>query len=101
MQTKGFALLDVLITIIILSTFILLCSISQIKIDEDYYSFESNYLLKQSEAMLQNETIEFNDNIRFNEKGNVNHARTIHFSSHYKIHDVIVELGGGRLVYKK
>ena len=52
----------------------------------------------QSEALRKNEKIFFDDkNISLNANGNVNKAQTIHFENNK---DIVVELGGGRLVFK-
>ena len=63
-----------------------------------YYSFPANYLRKQSEAILESKEHQLIDEytISFNKNGNVNKAETLHFTQG----DIVVELGGGRLVFK-
>lgn len=96
--TKGFTLLEMLIVISIISMIIMITFTNKISIDKDYYAFSSHYLLLQSEALRKSEKSFFNDkNISFNANGNVNKAQTIHFENNK---DIVVELGGGRLVFK-
>ena len=71
--TKGFTLLEMLIVISIISMIIMITFTNKISIDKDYYA------------------------ISFNANGNVNKAQTIHFENNK---DIVVELGGGRLVFK-
>lgn len=98
LSTKGFTLLEMLIVISIISMIIIVTFTNKINIDKDYYAFASHYLFMQSEALRKNEKIFFNDkNISFNANGNVNKAQTIHFENNK---DIVVELGGGRLVFK-
>ncbi len=98
MSIKGFTLLEMMVTLCIISLFLTLTLIKRTSIDEEYYRFSSQYLFTQSEALrkAQRESID-ERNISFNAIGNVNKAQTILFSNNKKI---IVELGGGRLAYK-
>ena len=86
--TKGFTLLEMLIVISIINMIIIVTFTNKISIDKDYYAFASHYLFMQSEALK---------NISFNANGNINKAQTIHFENNK---DIVVELGGGRLVFK-
>lgn len=69
----------------------------------DYYKFADDYLLKQSQAMCEGTYGEFHsdngESVVFNDKGNVLSARTISFSGRKE--QIVVELGGGRLVFKE
>lgn len=71
--------------------------------DTDYYKFADSYLLKQSEAMVTGSYMEYETDaagsILFNPNGNVQSARTIHFD--HRKDSIVVELGGGRLVFKE
>ena len=98
LSTKGFTLLEMLIVISIISMIIIVTFTNKISIDKDYYAFASHYLFMQSEALRKSEKTFFDDkNISFNANGNVNKAQTIYFENNK---DIVVELGGGRLVFK-
>lgn len=98
MSIKGFTLLEMMITLCIMSIFLMITLIERTKVDEDYYAFSSHYLYTQSEAIRKGQKEYIDENhISFNSLGNVNKAQTIQFSNNKKI---IVELGGGRLAYK-
>ena len=65
----------------------------------DYFTFGDSYLNKQSEAIAGRKRAELDQDeasISFNAKGNVDQARTIIFNDR----SIVVELGGGKLVYQ-
>lgn len=65
----------------------------------DSCTFGDSYLQKQSTAIAKRERGEYNDedaSVSFNEKGNVSQAQTITKGSR----QIVIELGGGRLVYR-
>lgn len=70
--------------------------------ESDYYGFADGYWQKQSEAIAHGESRCYEtgggDQIWFNEKGNVNQAKTI--TKGQKNRRIVIELGGGRLVFK-
>ena len=74
--------------------------------DTEFSVFTYRYLYLQSEAISKAERIAYEDpegsiqdEIIFNSRGNVNSARTIQFDQNGIIRTVIIELGGGRLVF--
>lgn len=68
--------------------------------------FPDSYLEVQSEALVKAEGTEYQAEddahtmITFNRYGNVSLARTMTYSSGSNVHSVIIELGGGRLVFR-
>lgn len=68
----------------------------------DYYGFADGYWHKQSDAIVHSESESYEtkngEEIYFNEKGNVNQAKTI--TKGHKKRQIVIELGGGRLVFK-
>lgn len=94
---NGFTLLEMLIVLVIMSIFLLLTGIYKVDYDEEYYLFPSIYLYNQSEAMLKAEKVYMDDyDISFNSEGHVNRAQTLYFINK----KIVVELGGGRLVFE-
>jgi hypothetical protein len=103
--TEGFVMAEVLTAFAIVS---LLCAVfaSSVHIyepDPDHL-FPSDYLLTQSEAMANAQSTPLQSRvadlpaIRFSEKGNVSKAMTLRFGT--DDHDIIVELGPGKLVFR-
>lgn len=70
--------------------------------ESDYYGFADGYWYTQSNAILNREhesyTTEDGEEIHFNEKGNVSQAQTI--TKGKRNRRIVIELGGGRLVFK-
>ncbi len=92
---NGFTVLELCIVLFVVSLLSLLIlplwpqDFLQDKVWPEYY------LMKQSEALRSAVHVALDDGIVFNERGNVNQARTL-IKNHKKI---IVELGGGTLVF--
>lgn len=96
---KGFVLIELLIVIAIIVCIELLILPKYHELDFSHLYFIYDYLQTQSEAIKSHESkeIEIDNNlINFNESGNVNNAVTINF----KNHDIVVNLGGGRIEIK-
>ena len=93
-------LLQMLIIVISMGMLGSLVPYNVIDIDTSWHTFASGYLLAQSEAIRYHSGNEFvsedGQRMTFNASGNVPYPRTIHFA-HY---DIVIELGGGRLVEK-
>lgn len=91
-------LIEVCIVVISMTFFLNLCPPLVQHLDTSYFTFYSGYLYTQSRSLTDSVREEYvsenGDAITFNESGNVAYPRTIHFENH----DVVVELGGGRLV---
>lgn len=68
--------------------------------EDSYYTWPYSYILCQSKAIAEAERQELDSSngisVSFNEKGNVSQARTIDIDGH----EIVIELGGGRLVFK-
>ncbi len=98
MHKKGFTLIEMCLVIVLMSILFTISIKHSINTSYPYYQFPSKYLRVQSEAILEANHKELIDEyaISFNENGNVKKAQTLHFPQG----DIVVELGGGRLVYK-
>ena len=93
---SGFTLAELCIAVWILGM-LTLCALPFAGIrPADIWSFPDEYLCVQSRAVLQSRPQQTEDGIAFNEHGNINLARTLHFGDR----QVIIELGGGRLVFR-
>jgi hypothetical protein len=96
-SNKGFLLVDLCVTILIISVMTILylpCIHVQ---NIDGYLFGDTYLEAQSRAIKMRRSLELPEEpIIFNDKGNVNRAMTLQKGNR----EIVVELGGGRLVYK-
>lgn len=97
---KGYTLAEMCAVLVIVSLFMNLCvpvSTGQIS---TFYQFPDAYLLKQSEALCRTESTVYEDDeghvVYFNAAGNVKSAGTMHF----RHRDIVVELGGGRIVIR-
>lgn len=93
-------LAEILIAVIGISLMSLMAPPISFTPDTAAYTFADGYLLAQSEAILYGERNEYvsedGQTVSFNPNGNVAYPRTLHFRSK----DIVVELGGGRLVEK-
>lgn len=101
-STEGFTLVEV--CVVLLGITVLTCVIQPFReFQKDAYdTFGDGYLQTQSEAILTARDKEFVSDdgkaVMFNEKGNVQKAETVDFDQKRK--KIIIELGGGRLVYR-
>ncbi len=110
MHNSGFSMLELLVSMFILSICMLLF-VPAISIDSfNRYEFIYEYFLTQSNAMYMQEPHVFNSHysniyhnyqIRFNEFGHVNQAQTVVVDEFNKEYEIVIQLGGGRIVYKK
>ena len=91
-------LIEICVVLVGMSFFLNLCPPLLQKTDSAYFTFSSGYLYTQSKAIADGEREEYRSEngevITFNEAGNVAYPRTICFDHH----EIVVELGGGRLV---
>ena len=98
---EGYTLIDILLSVFIISTLSLIyLSFKPFEI-KYYHQFIYDYWFKQTESLINVRNEEVNDEncfvpypIYFNEKGNVNQAQTIECYGK----EMVVELGFGRLV---
>ena len=95
-QDEGFTLTELCIALWILGI-LTMCTLPLVQVHiPEYCTFPDAYLLAQSQAILESRSTETENGITFNEHGNVNLARTLHFGNR----EIVVELGGGRLVFR-
>lgn len=98
-SSKGFLLAEMCIVLIAAATLTLIyLPASEFK-NAESYTFGDSYLMTQSDAIVHAQRISLDDpevNVVFNEKGNVNQAMTITKGNK----TIVIELGGGRIVYQ-
>lgn len=101
-STEGFTLVEMCIAMLGISILACIFAPMQIFSPDGSDSFGDAYLLKQSEAIVkaQEERYVSQDGkeVDFNADGNVRRAETLSFPR--KNRRIIIELGGGRLVYR-
>ncbi len=97
---KGYILAELCVCVLALSTLAMIVTPVHLFEDDGRHTFASQYLLKQSEAIASCQAREFTGPdgtyVHFNEKGNISRAGTVIFANGKKI---VMELGGGRLVF--
>lgn len=96
-SNKGFLLVDTCIAMLAIAVMTMLYLPCTEFGDKEEYTFADAYLEVQSRAMAERQGQELGDGtLSFNEKGNVDRAMTVQKGNH----DIVIELGGGRLVYQ-
>ena len=105
---KGYALLELLISILLLAVLTSLCLGLGRFSSEAYYTFPDQYTRIRSEVILTGEKRTYEDDtdmdyppISFSEGGHINLARTIRFPRGKRTSDIIIELGPGTLVFEE
>ncbi|MBQ6492677.1 MAG: prepilin-type N-terminal cleavage/methylation domain-containing protein [Erysipelotrichaceae bacterium] len=88
---KGYTLLEMLLSLMIVTAMLLLSLNLKHGFSLDHYYYLNDYLLLQSEAMLEKQDRPYKNGIYINSMGHINLARTIDFGNH----QVIVHLGNG------
>lgn len=106
-QDKGFALVELLIAVTILSLMTVLTLRVSRFTTEAYYTFPERYTRFKSEAILTGNSRTYEDttemnypSIRLGENGVVNQARTIAFPFGRHSKEIVIELGTGALVFR-
>lgn len=104
---SGFALLELLVAIAVLSVLTTLVLTETRLSSEAFYRFPCQYTRIRSEAVLTGEPKDYEDEtdmsyppIRFLENGTINLARTLTFERGHGTQDVVLELGPGTLVIR-
>ena len=93
---KGFTLLEVLISLFIISSFLVLCLRNYSDINLEHYYFMNDYLSQQSEAMVKKKKKYLDYGISINEMGHPNVSKTINIGRH----NIIIHLGNGYITYE-
>lgn len=96
MIKKGFSLLEILLTLVIVSSMLVLTLPFYSDLDLKHLYFLNDYLLKQKDSLISHERNDVDYGITFNENGRVNQAKTIDINSH----KLIVHLGNGYITYE-
>ena len=104
---KGYALLELLISILLLAVLSTFCAGMSRFSSGAYYTFPDQYTRIRSEAILTGEKRNYEDDtdmdyppISFSESGNINLARTLVFPRGSRTGEIILELGPGTLVFE-
>lgn len=98
MIKKGFTLIEMVLTLMIISSLLVVSLKRETKLNLKWISFSNEYLTKQVDSLCNKRENELNDYIdnyyvHFNEMGRVNKAQTINFNNK----KVIIHLGNGYL----
>ena len=96
MIKKGFSLLEILLTLVIVSSMLVLTLPLYSELDLKHLYFLNEYLSKQKDSLISHERNDLDYDVSFNENGRVNHANTIDINNH----KVIVHLGNGYVTYE-
>ncbi len=97
MNNKGFSLLEMLLTMMLISSLSLLALKNYSFIDLSHLDFLNDYLISQNEALTNRQTIALNNHdIYFYPSGRVNRANTIKINNH----KIIIHLGNGHIAYE-
>lgn len=104
-SNSGFTLAEACAALALIAAVSLLFAPLQIDEQSRWHSFPDAYLQKQSEAIRRSQRTEYISeipgipNVAFNEKGNVSRALTVRPQD--KKGTIVIELGGGRLVFRE
>ena len=93
---KGFTLLEMLMSLLVMTSLSVLGLGLTNKANYDHYYFMSDFALKQAETLLKREKIYLEHNVSLNSMGRVDLARSIYIGNHKGI----VHLGNGYLTYE-
>lgn len=100
MNKKGFSLLEILLTLFVISslTVLLISHLSTPNLDHIY--FMNDYIKCQSEAICERENIQMNNSygksIDFNKDGKVNMGQTVDINNH----KIVIHIGTGYPTYE-
>ena len=101
-STEGFTMVEMCIVILGISLLAVIVQPAHEFSEEVYLTFGDSYLKTQSEAIVSAWDRQYisadGKVVLFNENGNVRRAETLSFGRQKK--KIIIELGGGRLVYR-
>ncbi len=109
MCSKGYTLLELMVVLAAISILSIIVLPFYRPLQDSVYTFVYDYLVMQAKTMASRKSSEFNKEyklyhnypIKLNEAGHINKAQTIIFDNHGRHHEMVIQLGGGRLVYKK
>ena len=101
MIKKGFSLLEVLLTLVVISSLLVISLSAFNKPNLDYLSFMNEYLKVQTDSIVNREGSEINsihtkEHIHFNANGNVNGGRTVNISNR----SIVIHIGNGYITYE-
>lgn len=96
-DNKGFTMLNVLLTLMVMTSMLTLVLKNSSEPDTEYLSFINKYLEVQNLALTSYEETDLGEeNITFNKLGHINRAKTIRKGNH----NIIAHIGNGYLTYE-
>ncbi len=105
-QTEGYMLADLCLSVSVLCCLTVILLYRPRSTSQAFHLFPDRYLRLQSEAILDSayREVGLQDDagvtVHFNGRGNVDQARTVTFTTSFSRRSVVIELGGGRLVFR-
>ncbi len=105
-RTEGYLLADLAVSVFLLSVVTMLVLYAPRDPSHPSDLFADRYLYEQSAAMKEARAKDMDagddagTSIHFNGSGNVDLARTLSFSTPYRSRQIVIELGGGRLIFR-
>lgn len=96
MTKKGFSMLEILLTLCIVGSLLLVSLSYTNKLNLDHLSFMDSYERNKCDSLLFHRSNVINKGVSFNSDGNVNKAKTIEFNNH----KIIIHLGNGYITYE-
>lgn len=95
MIKKGFSMLEMVLTIFIISIATTLVLNKAHHFDMSHIYYLNDYLYTQSKSLLERKTNGYKEGVWFNSMGRVNSAKTITIGKH----KIIIHLGTGYITY--
>lgn len=101
MNKKAFTLIDMLLTMIIISSLLVLSLQKEVVVNSDWINFSNDFLKTKTDSIINKKENELDSlygysYMSFNSNGHINQANTIEFNNK----KVIIHLGNGYLTYE-
>lgn len=101
MNKKAFTLIDMLLTMIIISSLLVLSLQKEVVVNSDWINFSNDFLKTKTDSIINKKENELDSlygysYMSFNSNGHINQANTIGFNNK----KVIIHLGNGYLTYE-
>ena len=93
---KGYTLIEMLLTLLIISSLTIISLSRYDELSLDQYYFMNDYCVSQSIAIKNTEKMNLDYDVSFNPLGHINRARTININGH----SIVIHLGNGYFVYE-
>ena len=93
---KGYTLLEVLLTVLLVAMMSVLAISFFEKPEFDHYFFMNDFLRAQSRSLAFHQREDLNEGLHFTADGHINLGKTLNYGKH----NVIVHIGNGFLTYE-